>query len=251
MKKGFFGFFVLLVLVLGLFVYGCGGNGAEEPGANGDETPGGDEEQGVDEEPDGEALPRFENLQFPDTVSGIINTFSGYRLNFDGDIIEYSYLGSDSVDGEDTDKIFFSANDEEFIIWITADERIKKVEKDGELLSSDLYGEGEDLTSTLLLMPFMMAGTYNIDDYESAAGLGYSFRQVGSSKEKIGDLSATVYTMEIKMGPPMFPEEQTYIQRIADLGDFQMVVGIDVFKGGDEKSGTREFEFVLEELSLR
>lgn len=248
MKKGYVYLLVLLILVLGLFVYGCRGNDTEEPGANG-EVPGGDE-KGADEEPNGEeeALPRFDNLKIPETVSEIINTFSEFRLNFDGDIYEYLYLGSDAVDGVDAEKISVSVSGEEIIIWVAADESVIQAEKDGQIISSDLSGEGEHLAS-LLLMPFMMAGTYNVDEYTSTAG--FSVRQVGSSQEKVGDLSATVYTMEIKMGPPVLPEEYTYIERIADLGDFQIVVSIDVFKGGDEKSGTREFEFELEELSLR
>ncbi len=240
---------LIMALVPAIFVWGCGGNsetdltgGAAENDVN--EANGVNGETGAN----GKPLLELNNWCLPTTVPELIATFSEYKLRMNMgqvQIFHYRYLGSETLEDVETEKIAFSVDNEEMTIWVAAGDMVKQVEMDGEIHTGET---AETMGSTFLgfmVMPFAMAEGYNIHEYISTPGLNVQLKD--SSPGQVGDLSGTVHTIEIKIVPPAPPTEITYLIRIADLGTIQTMLSFSVTSA----DGTVEFDFEIEELKLR
>lgn len=239
-----------MALTLAFFAWGCGGDsGTILPGGGAESDTG--EENGASGETGAieEALLELDNWSLPTSVAELIATFSEYKLRMNmglEQIFHYRYLGSEPIEGVETEKIAFSVDGEEITIWVAADDMVKQVELEGKIYTGEM---AETMGATflgLMVMPFAMAEGYNIHEYVSTPGLSVQLKD--SSPGRVGDLSGTVHTIEIKIEPPAntAPTEITYICRIADLGAVQTMLSLSVTSG----DGTVDFAFEIEELKL-
>lgn len=247
--KARYGLLVLLLLLTALFAFGCGE--ADDPDPNGDVNgdPNGDVGDENGEAPDDTAeLP--DRWDAPSTFYGMISKFDELKYSFnDGrseEVYHFRYIESDSVNDVETDKVLISLSGQELYIWVDNNDRVLQAEMEGEILPDEMAeSQGAALIATFLL-PFNMAEGYNVHDYVDVPG--FSIKLVDESPGGIGDLTGTVYTIEMIMGPPAVQKETKTTTRILDAGTFQIMIGLYVTEEDGEKL---EFSIEVEELSLR
>lgn len=245
MKKTLSVLLVLMLLLLGLFAYGCGGGdrGGE------DVAPGDGEDSGSTED---EPLLDLGNWEVPSDLNEMIALFSEVKYRFTAGgaemVVHYRYLGSENVGGAATDKISLSMDEQSFTFWVGADGSIKQMEQEGQIIPADMASSVGKGLADMVLVPFIMAEGIKIQDWVRVTEPGYKVTVLSSKNEKIGDLSGMVHTLQVVVEPPLVPTEVTYVARVADLGDFQTMLSWEVTGG---EGGTYDFKYEIEALALR
>lgn len=251
MKRRFIILLLVLILALGMCVYGCSGPDVAEPNGNGD-TVEGDVGAGDDT---GLELD-LDAWESPENIREMVSLFKelDYTINtgFDTSTIHYRYEGNEVVGGAETEKITLQVNGESLTAWIDGSGKVVQAEMGGELMDEQFADIMTTAYLEIALMPFLMSGNYSISEMTRESIPGYSVRLTGTNQEKVGDLSAVVHSLEITMGPPVIPagEKFTYVWRVADFGQFQTLISWKIVEQS-EGSGQLAFEFEIDKISLR
>lgn len=250
-------FLVLLVfLFMGAIFYGCGSpaNDVEEESAR--EEEGVIEEEEVTDIDELEDPPlRVEDWEAPTSLQELVFTYREIRHSWSENgeeiaSVHYLFEGSEEVDGVQTDKISFAISEEDFTLWIDKDANTRKIEVGGEAMPVEM---GDMIFMPLvsqIFMPFYISQEWKVDQMLANPGPGVYVNKTGETRETIGDLTGTVHTFEVRLEPPEVPQgEKGKVRwKIADFGEFQMLVGWEVL----EKSGEElAHEFKIDRLSLR
>ncbi len=263
MKKGL-SLLVFIMAVLMAAVYGCG-VAEEDPDAV-DELTELEEEAPVEEidveeevevaEDTGEVLFETDHWVAPDTyqefvamikeIQYSVGEVGGERIN-----INYNHLGTEEVDGVQTDKIEFGIEGEgSFTMWIDGDGEFRRLLTNGEEIQAETAQMITASMMSMVMVPFHQVEAYNIADLGREPVPGVTHKHIGTETAAFGELSATVHSFEFSVEPPAVPEGESgsAIIRIADFGDFQMATGWEVYDSdGESFIG----EFVVEKIILR
>ncbi len=256
MKKGL-GLLVFILIILALAAAGCGDaeeapEAVEEPVE--EAVP--EEETAEEAETDEDALFEVEQWVAPETYQEFVATIKEIRYSV-GEVggekfsINYNHLGTEDVDGVQTDKVEFGVEGEgTFTMWVDGDGEFRRLVMDGEELPAEMAQMVAAPMMTMVMLPFHQVETYNIADLGRSTISGVTHNHVGTETATFGDLSATVHSIELSVGPPAVPEGESgsAIVRIADFGDFQMVTGWEVY---DAEGESFEGEFLVEKITLR
>jgi len=263
MKKGL-GLLVFLVVVLMIATAGCGETeetpeAVEEPAEPEEDTPAeeADVEEDVDSEIDGEEeLFDVDYWVAPETYQDFVATIKEIQYSV-GEAggekfsINYKHLGTEEVEGVQTDKVEFSIEGEgNFTMWIDRDGEFRRLVTNGEEFPAEMAQMVAAPMMSMVMLPFHQVDTYNIANLGRHTVDGITHKHIGTENETYGDLSARVHSIEISAGPPAVPEGESgsAIIRVADFGDFQMVTGWEVHDADGESF---EGEFVVEKIYLR
>ncbi len=262
MKKGLGLLFVLLI-ILALVAAGCG-DAEEAPEAVEEpveeeaelEEEADPEETVEDIEADEEALFEIEQWVAPETYQEFVATIKEIRYSV-GEVggekvrINYNYLETEDVDGVQADKVEFGIEGEgTFIMWVDGDGEFRRLVMDGEEFPAEMAQMVAAPMMTMVMLPFHQVEAFNIADLGRSTVSGVTHNHVGTETANFGDLSATVHSVELSVGPPAVPEGESgsAVVRIADFGDFQMVTGWEVY---DAEGESFEGEFLVEKITLR
>ncbi len=263
MKKGL-GLMVFLLVVLALAAAGCG-EAEETPEAVEEpveeeaelEEEADPEEEAVEEvEADEEALFEIEQWVAPETYQEFIATIKEIRYSV-GEVggekfsINYNHLGTEDVDGVQTDKVEFGVEGEgTFTMWVDGEGEFRRMVMDGEELPAEMAQMVAAPMMSMVMVPFHQVEAFNIADLGRSTISGVTHRHVDTETASFGDLSATVHSVELSVGPPAVPEGESgsALVRIADFGGFQMVTGWEVYDADGESF---EGEFLVEKITLR
>ncbi len=257
MKNGL-ALLVLMLLIVALTAAGCGDTeeapeAVEEPV---EEEIDSKEEAVEDPEADDETLFEVEEWVAPETYQEFVATIKEIRYSI-GEVggekfsINYNHLGTEEVDGAQTDKVEIGVEGEDtFTMWIDGDGEFRRLVLDGEELPSEMAQMVAIPMMSMVMVPFHQVEAFNIADLGRSEIQGVTHRHVGTETAGFGDLTATVHSVELSVGPPAVPEGESgsVLVRIADFGDFQMVTGWEVYDAeGDSFKG----EFLVETITLR
>jgi len=161
----------------------------------------------------------------------------------------YEYLGTEEIDGAETDVIYFTAKGDEAKIWIDKNGDAAKVNVNGETIPTMIADQALETVLQAVFMPFEQVenqGIYDFltDEYDDAV-----WTSVSEEEATFGDQEATVTSIEVTVGPPFREVERgTAIWEIADFGTFQMVSGYS-WKDYEEEGTYVSYE--LKDVSLR
>ena len=257
MKKSL-GLLVLILIIMALAAAGCGDTeeapeAVEEPV---EEEIDSEEEAVEDAEADEETLFEVEEWVAPETYQEFVATIKEIRYSV-GEVggdkfsINYNYLETEDVDGVQTDKVEFSIEGEgTFTMWVDGEGEFRRLVMDGEELPAEMAQMVAAPMMSMVMLPFHQVEAFNIADLGRSTISGVTHNHVGTETATFGDLSATVHSVELSVGPPAVPEGESgsAVVRIADFGDFQMVTGWEVY---DAEGESFEGEFLVEKITLR
>ncbi|RQD77234.1 MAG: hypothetical protein D5R97_02745 [Candidatus Syntrophonatronum acetioxidans] len=253
LKKTFLLF--LALMMMGTVMYGCGSpaNDVEEEAINDVEVM--EEEETIDEEAAEEALIEVENWEAPGSLQELLATFKEIRHTWSegGEevaSVHYLHEGSDTVDGVQTDKVSFSISDEKFTLWIDGEGNTQQIEAGGEALPKEMGDMMFTPFISSILMPFKVSQDWNVNQKLAQPEPGIYIKSIEKSQETIGELTGTIHTFEVTLEPPHVPEGERGMVRwkVADFGDFQMLVGWEALESAGEKLN---IEFKIDRLALQ
>lgn len=224
---------VTLLLLLGAI--GCG-NGEEEA-LNGEEN--GEEEVNGEEDviDDEEELPVVvDNWRNPTGLDEIVNNFEELQWRWayikggeeqDATLISYRRVGSDTIDGIETNQVVIEVDDEEFKIWIDENGNVVQAEIEGHVFPGELVQDAMEGAVEAVFLPFNVVEQTRVYEFLMDSYPGIEWRTVSTGREQFGDVEAEVTRLEVDLGPPMVPEgrEGTVVWSVGDFGgEFQMLV---------------------------
>lgn len=257
MKKSL-GFLVFIMIIMALAAAGCGDTEEspdefEEPA----EVEAPLEEEAVEDiEAAEEALFEIEQWVAPKTYQEFVATIKEIRYSV-GEVggerftISYNHLGTEEIDGVQTDKIEFSiAGEGNFTMWMDSTGEFKRLVMDGEEIPSEMAQMFAAPMMAMMLGPFHQVEAYNVAHLGRSTVPGVTHKHMSTESASFGDLTATVHSVELSVGPPAVPEGESgsAIVRIADFGGFQMVTGWEVYHAeGEDFAG----DFLIENITLR
>ncbi|MFP4457471.1 MAG: hypothetical protein ACLFPS_07415 [Clostridia bacterium] len=170
-------------------------------------------------------------------------------METDSTEVIYEYLGTEEIDGVETDVIYFTAKGDEAKIWIDENGDAAKVDVNGETIPAMIADQALVTVLEAVFMPFEQVenqGIYDFltEEYEDAVWTSKSEEEV-----TFGNHEATVTSLEVTVGPPFREVERgTAIWKIVDFNSFQMVSGFS-WKEYEEEGTYVTFE--LKDVSLR
>ncbi len=235
---------LLLVLFLLMAPLGCGAPAEED--AVEDTDPAAEEEPATDEEDEEERAEEAEedpaldidDWRNPTGVSEIVDNFEEMEWTWahledgeevDATTVTYRYEGSDTVDGNDAEQLYFSVDNEEFKIWVDDNGNPLQADFQGEMIPGEFVDQAMDAVLSAIFSPFWTFEEFGAREalLHEAAGVEYSV--TSTDTEQVGETTAEVTRMEVEVGPPAAPEgyEGTATWAVGDFGEFQMLIEWD------------------------
>lgn len=252
--------FVVLVSLLTVFIFmlGIGGCGSpDEDEAVVEETVEEEVEEEVDTieeedvDPDAAAL-ELEEWRNPTDLVSLINLFEELEWSWttfeegvetETLVVNYSYLGSETVDGIDTEVAEITFDDQKIKAWIDRDGNPAQAEIDGEFLP----GEQAEMIMEGILMslfwPFWTIDEFDVQGMIAEPTPGVKFSDTSTEQVQFNGVGAEVTRLQLDLGPPATPEgeEASVVWAIADFaGDFQMLIEWSV-----EETDVDDFSFTM------
>ena len=189
----------------------------------------------------------LEMLETPTGISDLLARFSRLEYsmtleNVDGEsdeiIMEYSYLGPETVRGRDADRVSFALMvDDEMLpveFWVSEGELLQ-MEIEGEVIPLQFIGFLAEEMIESIFMPFFMFEDLDVYDEDVLIS------DVENFDYRLGELDVIMYefTVEDVEG------EGSGTMRLAAYEDFLLIAGYDI----TAEEGI--FKFALEEIELR
>ncbi len=199
-----------------------------------EEEPAEDEEDVVADKE--EALFEMEQWVAPEDYRAFVDTFKELKYSVgevDGEkmTVHYVHQGIEDVDGVETDKVELGIEGESsFVMWIDSDGEFRRLIADGEEIPREMAHMFADPFMNLVMLPFQQVVSYDIGSMVTSPVPGVKEEHVGTETATFGDLSATVYIIEISVEPPAVAEGQSgsATLHVADFGEFQMVTAWNI-----------------------
>ncbi len=250
---------MILVLLIGTILIGCGGPDEAAPNTGSDEPAVEREEDPVEEVDavDGDVAAGeetgedFNDWVYLESVTELVNMVQEMTWKIDGSPFHYVYLGRETVNGVSTDVISMEMEGEEVSLWIDSSGEVKQAVLGGEQMPAELL----DFMGMYLITP-LIPFQFSMDaDLQSALTgrevPGWNVTQTDKSSGTVGGKAADLYTMEIQGRDPSDAGTGEYTMefRFADFGDSMMLLGWNVLEGAGEDE--QFMEFVLESIVFR
>lgn len=261
LKRGGWSCIILSLVVILLLVLGAAGCGnGEEEALNGEDN-GEQELNGEDETVDGEnELPvAVDNWRNPTGLDEIVDNFEELHWRWaniqggeeqDATLISYRRLGSDTIEGIETNQISIEIDDEEYIIWLDESGNVVQAEIEGAVLPGELVQSAMQSAVEAVFSPFNIVEQYQVYEFLVDPYPGIEWKTVSTEAEQFGDAEAEVTRLEIDLAPPMVPEGQegTVTWSVGDFDDFQMLVE---YEWAEEALDGRGVSYKLIEVAPR
>ncbi len=250
----------LLMAILAFTAYGCGG--ASEPDAPAApeadapaeaEAPEAEEEdEEAEEEEAPETGPSVTDIRNPTDLGGIVQDFAHLRWTFGGMEQVYTYEGTDTVDGQEVDKITIITNDGDSknTFWVE-DGTAVRMASNGDVLDDDMARMLMQPFLRAIFMPFTAVRTLNVPRIVNQVPDGWRIEVLDTGTQDFGDLTAQVTRVRANASPPAVTEgnDFTVIWDIGDFGDFELIVRWE----NEDEAGDEQYNFLMsiEEVRLR
>lgn len=158
-------------------------------------------------------------------------------------VINYSLVGTETVDGVETDLAAITFEDQQIRVWIDEQGNVAQAEIDGEVMPGEYADVMMDGMLMSLFWPFWTIDEFGVEDMITEPNPGVNWSEVSTEQVQFNGVGAEVTRMQLDLGPPATPEgeEASVVWEIADFGgDFQMLTEWSV-----EETEVEDFSFTM------
>lgn len=184
-----------------------------------------------------------EDYTLPGSFAEFIATFEKIQYT-GGDVdgqqttVSYEHIGVEETEGVETDRIEFSVEGEGvYELWVDRDGNFQRVIAEGEEIPVEMAQSLAEPIRKAAMAPFHHASDFDLENVFKKPVPGYEQEVVATETETYGGQSATVYIVNMSVGPPAVEEELSAkaTVHLADFGDYQAITfweTTEAYEGG-------------------